>query len=137
MMEKNGIATTRLHLVGPFPHDAYLSLNLACDVFLDAHGWSGGNTTLEALRTNLPIVTTPGEFMRGRHSTAILEQIGLKHFVADNQDDWIKKAIQYAKDESLRVAHAAQISDASQLAYRDPKTVEALGREMTKLYQDL
>ena len=137
MMEKNGIATTRLHLVGPFPHDAYLSLNLACDVFLDAHGWSGGNTTLEALRTNLPIVTTPGEFMRGRHSTAILEQLGLKHFIADNQDDWTKKAIQYAKDESLRVAHAAQISDASQLAYRDPKTVEALGREMTKLYQDL
>ena len=70
-LEQEGLSKNRLHIVGPFPHAAYLSLNIACDVFLDAHGWSGGNTTLEALNLDLPIVTTPGKYMRGRHSAAI------------------------------------------------------------------
>ena len=81
----------RLHIVGPFPHAAYLSLNLACDVFLDAHGWSGGNTTLEALNLDLPIVTTPGKYMRGRHSAAILKQLGLEDSIADSVDSWVQK----------------------------------------------
>ena len=134
IMTQNGIDTSRLHIVGPLPHDAYLSLNLMADVFLDAHGWSGGNTTLEALRTNLPIVTTPGEFMRGRHSAAILQQLGLKEFIATSIDEWTKLAIAYAKDAKLREAHAIQIRDASEKAYRDPRIIEALAEKLTSIY---
>ena len=45
----------------------------SADVFLDSIEWSGANTTLEALRWDLPVVTLPGRFMRGRHSSAVLE----------------------------------------------------------------
>ena len=135
VMIQHGIDKSRLHIIGPLPHDAYLSLNLVADVFLDAHGWSGGNTTLEALRANLPIVTTPGEFMRGRHSAAILEQIGLKHFVGSSVDEWTRQAIDYAKDERLRAAHALEIKESSHLAYRDSRVVEGLAQQLTKLYQ--
>ena len=134
-MKQRDVATSRLHIIGPLPHDAYLSLNLVSDVFLDAHGWSGGNTTLEALRTNLPIVTTPGEFMRGRHTAAILTQIGLEDFVAKSNDEWIQRAINYAKDEALRADHAHQIKESSQLAYRHPATIQALANKLTRLYQ--
>jgi protein O-GlcNAc transferase len=50
----------------------YWSLNLASDIFLDTIDWSGGNTTLEAIALDLPVVTIPGEFRRSRHSFAIL-----------------------------------------------------------------
>ncbi len=41
-------------------------LNRCCDLFLDSVGWSGCNSTLEALACGLPVVTWPGELMRGR-----------------------------------------------------------------------
>ena len=51
-------------------HDDYLRVNMVCDVMLDTLHWSGGNTTLDALACGLPVVTLPGEFMRGRQSMA-------------------------------------------------------------------
>jgi protein O-GlcNAc transferase len=49
-------------------HNAYLQVNRSCDVMLDTLYWSGGNTSLDALACGLPMVTLPGEFMRGRQS---------------------------------------------------------------------
>ena len=48
------------------------------DVFLDSIGWSGCNSTLEAIVHNVPVLTLPGEFMRGRHSMAILKMMGIE-----------------------------------------------------------
>ena len=47
------------------------------DVMLDSIGWSGNNSTLEALEHDLPVVTLPTGFMRGRHSFAILTRLGI------------------------------------------------------------
>ncbi len=38
----------------------YLMINLLSDVYLDTFTWCGGNTSLEAITCNLPIVTCPG-----------------------------------------------------------------------------
>ncbi|MBM3952979.1 MAG: tetratricopeptide repeat protein, partial [Rhodospirillales bacterium] len=46
----------------------FLALHQVGDAFLDTPGWSGGNTTLGAISADLPVVTLPGEFMRGRVS---------------------------------------------------------------------
>ena len=133
-LEQEGLSKNRLHIVGPFPHAAYLSLNLACDVFLDAHGWSGGNTTLEALNLDLPIVTTPGKYMRGRHSAAILTQLGLEDSIADSLEKWVQNASAYANDSALREASAANIKAASEKAYRDPRVIEGLAASLVEIY---
>ncbi|MEC8051086.1 MAG: tetratricopeptide repeat protein, partial [Myxococcota bacterium] len=133
-LAQEGLSMDRLHIVGPFPHAAYLSLNLACDVFLDAHGWSGGNTTLEALNLDLPIVTTPGKYMRGRHSAAILKQLDLEDSIAESVDSWVQKASAYANDPALRKASAANIKAASNKAYRDPRVIEGLATSLIELY---
>ena len=133
-LEQAGLSKNRLHIVGPFPHAAYLSLNLACDVFLDAHGWSGGNTTLEALNLDLPIVTTPGKYMRGRHSAAILTQLGLEDSIADSLEKWVQNASAYANDSALREASAANIKAASEKAYRDPRVIEGLAASLVEIY---
>ena len=109
-------------------------MNLACDVFLDAHGWSGGNTTLEALNLDLPIVTTPGKYMRGRHSAAILKQLDLEDSIAESVDSWVQKASAYANDPALRKASAENIKAASNKAYRDPRVIEGLATSLVELY---
>ena len=73
----------------------YFELNRVSDIYLDSLGWSGGNTTLESLTFSLPIVTWEGEFMRGRHSGAILKRMGLDSEIATSPDAYIHRAVEY------------------------------------------
>ena len=68
-------ARVRLH--GYLPEPAFLALLRDADVLLDSVGWSGGNTTLEALAFDLPFVTLPGSFMRARHTHGIAAGLGM------------------------------------------------------------
>ena len=71
-----------------------------CDVFLDSVGWSGCNSTLESLANDLPIVTMPGEQMRGRHSAAILQMMGVTDTIAQTLDDYVAMAARLANTKS-------------------------------------
>ncbi len=73
----------RLHWQPTTDRATFLQIAQACDVALDSLGFSGGNTTLDALITGLPLVTSPGEFMRGRQSMAMLQALELDHCVVD------------------------------------------------------
>jgi predicted O-linked N-acetylglucosamine transferase (SPINDLY family) len=73
----------RLHWQPTTDRARFLQIAEACDVALDSLGFSGGNTTLDALITGLPLVTSPGEFMRGRQSMAMLQALALDHCVAE------------------------------------------------------
>jgi hypothetical protein len=81
---------------------AYHRLNDLADVFLDSLGTAGTTTTLEAITYNLPIVTLPGEFMRGRVSHGILKQIGVTETIATSVDDYIEIANRLGTDVSWR-----------------------------------
>ncbi len=62
----------------------FLQLLASCDVMQDSLHWSGGNTSLDALRVGLPIVSCPGRAMRGRQSAALLRAVGaIDDIVAD------------------------------------------------------
>ena len=60
----------------------FAAASAQCDVMLDSIGWSGGNTTLEALAQDLPVVTFEGELMRGRVSAGMLRMMGMPETVA-------------------------------------------------------
>lgn len=83
-------------------HDAYLQVNRLCDVMLDTVHWSGGNTSLDALACMLPMVTLPGDLMRGRQSYAMLKMLGLGELVAQDRKDYVAIALRLATDASWR-----------------------------------
>lgn len=83
-------------------HDAYLQVNRSCDVMLDTLHWSGGNTSLDALACALPMVTLPGEFMRGRQSYAMLTAMGLNELIARDKDDYVAIALRMGTDAAWR-----------------------------------
>jgi predicted O-linked N-acetylglucosamine transferase (SPINDLY family) len=78
--------------------DAFLSLNMAADVFLDTFEWSGGKTTLEAISAGLPVVTCPGRFMRGRHAFAMLKRMGIEDTIAQDKASYCTIAARLADD---------------------------------------
>jgi predicted O-linked N-acetylglucosamine transferase (SPINDLY family) len=98
----------------------------ACDVILDSIGWSGCNSTFESLHHHLPIVTMPGAFMRGRHTTAILRMMGVTETIADTVDAYIATATRLATDASWRAEITARMAANRAAVYRDRACITAL-----------
>ncbi|WP_229547165.1 tetratricopeptide repeat protein [Nostoc sp. CHAB 5836] len=96
------------------------------DVFLDSIGWSGCNSTLEAIAHNIPIVTLPGELMRGRHTLAILKMMGIEETIAATKDEYVKIAVRLGQDAGYRQHISQQVSENKYKLYDDLKPVRAL-----------
>ncbi len=111
---------SQLHL------DDYLHLNLVADVFLDTFEWSGCNSTFEAIACNLPVVTCPGEFMRGRHSYAILQMLGVTDTIAKDETEYIEIAVKLGLDQAWREQIVKRISQRHQYVYDEQTCVTAL-----------
>ncbi|WP_156120614.1 tetratricopeptide repeat protein [Neosynechococcus sphagnicola] len=106
--------------------DDYLSLNLVSDIFLDTLGWSGGNTTLEAIAGQLPIVTCPGELMRSRHAAGILKLLEVTETIAANETEYIKIAVRLGLDPAWRQTIVSQMQAGLGWLYEDRTCVQAL-----------
>jgi len=107
----------------------FLAVLTHCDLALDSFGFSGGNTSLDALSVGLPVLTLPGEFMRGRQTLAMLRTLGgdcADALVATTAADYVERALRIASDAGLRAAlHAGIVANARQL-FDDPAPVAAL-----------
>jgi predicted O-linked N-acetylglucosamine transferase (SPINDLY family) len=97
-----------------------------CDVYLDSPGWSGGNTTLECLVHDLPVVTLPGSTMRSRHSTAILTMMGVGETIAADLGDYVEIAARLAREPAWRAAMKGKMSANKHRVYRDRTSIDAL-----------
>jgi predicted O-linked N-acetylglucosamine transferase (SPINDLY family) len=119
-------AARHVIVLPPLSQAEYLGLNAACDIYLDSIGWSGGNTSFEAILAGLPIVTRPGELMRGRHSTALLFAMGISETVAASEESYVAIAARLGNDPVWRAECAAQIRERRAAILDDRSSVIAL-----------
>ena len=115
-----------LRLLPGLSHGDYLALNQHADVFLDAPGWSGGRTTLDALCCGLVPVTLPGRLMRQRHTAAILRLCGRPETIAEDEDQYVQLVVRLATDRAWRATLAADLQPAARALAADPAGVDAL-----------
>jgi protein O-GlcNAc transferase len=106
--------------------DEYYAINNLSDVYLDSICWSGCNSTLEALSFDLPVVTLPGELMRGRHSSAILTMMGVTETIVSTRDEYIDLAVRLGLDVKWRKQISKKIAANKHLVYRDKTCITAL-----------
>ena len=71
------------------------------DVMLDTLHWSGGGTSLDAFAMDVPVITLPGAFMRGRQTMAMLQLMGLEQLIAADIADYVAKAIDVASNREM------------------------------------
>jgi CRISPR-associated protein Csy1 len=115
------------------PHPTYLRLNELCDVMIDTLHWSGGNTSLDALASGLPVVTTPGTLMRGRQSQAMLGILGLPELVARDAGELVATAVRLGRDPEERRAISGRITQARGELFEREEPVRALERFLESL----
>jgi predicted O-linked N-acetylglucosamine transferase (SPINDLY family) len=104
----------------------YLMINLLSDVYLDTFSWSGGNTTLEAIACNLPVVTCPGEFMRTRHSDSFLKMLGVTDTIAHKEEEYIEIAVKLGLDSVWRRDIAQRMSERHRNLFDDKACIAGL-----------
>jgi protein O-GlcNAc transferase len=96
------------------------------DIFLDSIGWSGGNTVLEALGADLPVITLAGEMLRGRHGSAILTMLGLPDLITADEAAYIDLAVRLGTDAEARRDLARRIAEQKHLLYGDQQAIDGL-----------
>lgn len=96
------------------------------DVLLDPLHFGGGNTSYEAFAAGLPIVTYPGEFMRGRVTMACYEQMGMGDLIATDPRQYLDLAIRLACDADWRSAMRAKIVQRAPILFEDEIAVAEL-----------
>lgn len=104
----------------------FLATLAVCDVALDTFDFSGGNTTLDSLSVGLPVVSLPGEFMRGRQSMAMLRIVGADELIAEDATDYVRIASALIGDASARAAIRDRLRDRTHPLFDDGAPVRAL-----------
>lgn len=114
------------HFMPRLSHADFLSLHMAADVLLDTLEWSGGHTTLEALSCGLPVVTSPGRFLRGRTSYAMLKMMGVDETIGIDKDDYGKIAVRLALEPEFYAIIKSAICRNVHLLFNDHSFIKGL-----------
>jgi predicted O-linked N-acetylglucosamine transferase (SPINDLY family) len=93
----------------------YLALHNEIDLCLDTFPYSGGTTTFHALYMGVPTLTMAGNTMAGRQTVCVLEHSGLSQFVAEDEDDFVRKGIAASRDLAALAALRAGLRTGSPL----------------------
>lgn len=99
-----------LLLIPGLDSDRFQAMHRVADVLLDTPDWSGCNSSLELLAHGLPVVTLPGEFMRGRHTLAILRMMDMDELIAATPAAYVELAVRLGTDPSWRKELRARIA---------------------------
>lgn len=101
--QDRGIATERValleHIASP---DGHMAAYGEIDIGLDPFPYNGTTTTCEALWMGVPVVTLLGERHSGRVGASLLTRVGLEDLIAEDAEDYIRRAAALAVDHERR-----------------------------------
>ncbi len=106
--------------------EEFFGLISESDIILDSINWSGGNTSLEAISLDKPIVTLPSDFMRGRHTYGILKLMETEETIASSKKQYVEIAVKLANDINFRDSVINKIKKNKNKVFNDDKVVRSL-----------
>ena len=95
--------------------DDYLCLLETVDIMLDPIYFGSGNTFYESMAVSTPLVTMPGDYMRGRIVAGGYKQMKLDNApIAANKQEYIEITVRLAEDADRRKSLKQEIRSAAQ-----------------------
>lgn len=105
-----GIAAERIEMRGESPHAALLQEYADVDIALDTFPYNGGATTCDALLMGVPVLTLLGDRMISRQSASILSSTCLADFIAEDEENYVRVAVEWSRMVSLLAEMRGQIN---------------------------
>lgn len=131
-----GERMARVRVLGFLDYDRYAALLASADLVLDSWHWSGGLTSFDALSMGVPIVTWPGELMRGRQTYAMLKLLGVEELIATDRDDYRARVVSLARDASARAGIRARLLAHRTRLYAFDEAARALSTALSRALRD-
>ena len=104
----------------------YTSLLSVASAFLDTLSFSGGHTTFDAIACRLPVVTCPGDLMRGRQSYGALKMLGVTDTIAQTEAEYIEIAVRLGLEPDWQQAIAQRMGERLHYLFDDQTCVAGL-----------
>jgi len=89
-----------LQVLPRLDHGDFMGLFSIAHHTIDTIDWNGGNSSLQAFSLNCPVVTLPTEFMRGRHTIAMLLELDLPELIAKDRDSYVSLSTKLLNDKN-------------------------------------
>ena len=96
------------------------------DIILDSLNWSGNVTTHQAIYLNKPVITLPGNYMRSRHTFALLSQIKLDETIASSKNNYVEIASKLSKNLNYRKKIIKKIESNKNMLFNDVSPIKSL-----------
>ena len=114
----------------------HISLYNKIDIGLDTFPYTGVTTTVEAVWMGVPVLTMKGKNFTSRCGESININLNLKEFIAEDENDYVEKAINFTKKigkiKNLRENLREQAKNSPLFKTRD--FTEQFCRELKKLW---
>ena len=112
--------------IGGLTREGYSTLMCNADLLLDPIGFSGANTTLQAIGCGLPVVTREGKFQRTKHASAILRTLGIEELITYTEEEYISLVEKLILNELLRKNLKSKIKSNENYIYQNIEPIKAL-----------
>ena len=117
---------SRIQFLPRLRFNDYLHLLAISDVLLDTMHFSGGTTSFQALGIGTPVVTLPGQFMRGRGTYAFYRKMGVLDCVADTPQEYVQIAVRLGTELVWREHVKSKILAANHVLFGNVECVREL-----------
>lgn len=134
---QESIARERLDFHPRSDMPGYLRLHQQVDICLDTFPYNGGTTTFHAMWMGVPTLSLSGKTAAGRSGAAILGNVGLEAFVADDAAGFVHKGVSWAgKLDELSAIRAGLRERMANSAAGQPQLIAAsLERALRIMWQ--
>ena len=134
--ESYGVTKERIELHGGFiPRDDHLNVYANVDVGLDPFPYNGATTTCEALSMGVPVICLDGDTHRARVGVSLLSEVGLTELIADTVDDYVRLAVDLARDPHYLTELRASLRN--RLGSSPLMDAHATTKELEKAYRTM
>lgn len=93
-----GVASRRLDLIGKLSFQQFLKAHAQVDIALDPFPFNGATTTSINLWMGVPVITLAGPRHAARAGVSMLSNLGLVQWIAANEPDYVRLAVELARD---------------------------------------
>ncbi|QNI59905.1 TPR repeat-containing protein [Synechococcus sp. BIOS-U3-1] len=114
-----------LRILPRLDYGDYMGLFAISHHTIDTIDWNGGNSSMQSLSLDCPVVTLPASFMRGRHTVSMLEVLELPELIAKNVDDYIAISCRLLKEQSFYQDMRAAIKARKAWLFHDKSVAKA------------
>lgn len=98
LFTKFGAKEEQLFFLNYSDREDFLTKYNFIDITLDTFPYNGMTTSLESYWMCVPVLTLKGNYFFSKIGESINQNLGLDNFIADNENEYLKKAINFSND---------------------------------------